>query len=400
MSAASNLKSFANAISTCAEDIDALTSNHSDPYLFEKNSKHWDFLQTHGFIYHCGDSYYKGTPSLYELVANLGMRSTMRRVAPDINDWYETLETDIEHMAEATSVGDENSRKNHLQRIDYHVALMINSLEKEVLDIEYSINSKLGKMESLKAKVNENKRLISRTHLFVVKLSSLKMDRLIPYANKDFQLRTMLLMNMSPRISEYSYRLSSALPRLEKMLYQSQQKTKETEKIWALYRHFESSKQCLQDDFSDEEIQESIFNSAMPLIMSASLDSNKCEDKEIISIAENLKRRMEKDTSLLTENIEKTKYIDTKDDTVDFVEPVLYPYFIDFIKTLSKKPCSAMEFWDKQSSNYSGRSWLMWLTLEVDKHKGLSSESLYLKTAPRCANQSIYDLKVCVTNGS
>jgi hypothetical protein len=396
MSIAQNIKDFANAFSACAEEIEGLTNSPGESYYMEKNTKHWDYLQTHGFIYHCGESHYKGTPTLYELVANISMRTTMRRVAPDVNDWYETLDTDIEHMMDADSRGDENSRKQHLQRIDYHVALMTNCLEKEVLDLEYNISSKLGKMESLKAKVKENVRLISRAQLFVTKLASLKMDRLIPFADKDSDLRNILMIGMSPRIANYSDRFSTALPRLKKMLYQAKIKTKETQRIWALNRHFESNKQCLADDFSDEFLQNSIFNIAQPLSIGASIDTNNLESDELILIAENLKAQVKDNSSQNDIPVERVKYVENNNNVIDVKQPVLYPYFIDFIKSLSDKPTSAMEFWRTQDATQSGRSWLMWLSLEVIKHEALSSDLCLLPEDKISGNITVYDIKVSV----
>lgn len=396
MSTAENLKQFSNALSYCAEDIEALTDHHNVSHFVEKSNKHWEYLQSHGFIYHAGESHYKGTPLLFELVATIGMRTSMRRVAPDINDWYNTLETDIELMIAARDNHDENSRRQHQQRIDYHVILMVNSLEKEVLDIEYSINSKLGKIESLKAKEKENTRLIRRAISFVDKLASLKIDRLQRFADMDYNLRNILMITMSPRIRDYSQRFKTALPTLKRMLWQTKRKTKETQKVWALYRHFSSGGQCLTDDLTEEEIQSSIFNITSELEINANTGTDQLESTELIKIAEHLKKpidRSDKENVVLEE---KADYVDSKDDVIDLAQPVLYPVFIAFIKTLGQEPVSAMTFWRTQESKYSSRSWLMWLSLEVKKHKALSSNTHYVKTEALCGNKTVYDIEVAI----
>jgi hypothetical protein len=264
-------------------------------------------------------------------------------------------------------------------------------------NIEFSINTKFGHVESIQDKQAENKYLISRVSRLTDKLMLLDFKKLRSMSGENSDLLTLLPNRLHDTIEQCRLSLINSLPRLKHLLWEFEKTNKNAQLVWALHHHLRNQSVAYSHTPSDSEL-ETLKLCSQQGISNIEVLPSICDDSytdDIISIVHSMKPR-NTESVLLPEVVDEPSYFNesVEDDSAaldDYMETKLL-YMVSLAKD---QKVSCLSFWKENLSEQSYPSgFLQWAHKMLKNEPSIKLNLIQEEQSALSGNEHIIDFTI------
>jgi hypothetical protein len=391
------LTDFGKAITQCADLLSTLITLGGEEAYFEKTPPKFSTLANLDIVLGNVSDGYSASSLLMELSRSLVRQETTKRLAPDVDEWIEHIYLRIDQLNNALADNNNDSYALRLSQIRELVLVMREGLINEMRNIEFSINTKFGHVESIQDKQAENKYLISRVSRLTDKLMLLDFKKLRSMSGENSDLLTLLPNRLHDTIEQCRLSLINSLPRLKHLLWEFEKTNKNAQLVWALHHHLRNQSVAYSHTPSDSELETLELCSQQGISKIEVLPSI-CDDSytdDIISIVHSMKPR-NTESVLLPEVVDEPSYFNesVEDDSAaldDYMETKLL-YMVSLAKD---QKVSCLSFWKENLSEQSYPSgFLQWAHKMLKNEPSIKLNLIQEEQSALSGNEHIIDFTI------
>lgn len=354
---------FGHAVSQSAELLSSIVSFGGEEAYFEKTPPKFSLLTNLDIVLGNVADGYSASSLLMEISRLLARQETTKRLAPDVDEWLEQLGLRIDQLNVAFVNQDNDGYVNRLGQIRELVLVMREGLVNEMRNIEFSLNTKFGNVESIADKQLENKYLISRISRLTDKLMLLDFKRLRSMAGDNSDLLLLLPTRLHETIEQCRLSLINSLPRLKHLLWEFEKINKNTKMVWALHHHLRNQSIAYTHTPSDEELQ-SLQLCSQHDVKPLSTYPNICENRftnELVAIVHNMKPRQANVVFPEVAPLVETLYSEQIKANEAELDTYMEDKLLELVELAKSNKVSCLKFWQENLSEQTySAGFLQW----------------------------------------
>jgi len=385
------------ALSQCSDLLSTVVSLGGEESYFEKTPPKFSLLTNLDIVLGNVADGYSASSILMELSRSLVRQETAKRLAPSVDEWLDQLNLRINQLNSALAEQNNDGYMTRLGQIRELVLIMREGLTNEVRNIEFSLNTKFGHVESIKDKQLENKYLINRISRLTEKLMLLDYKQLRTLANNNSDLLSLLPTRLHESIEQCRLSLVNSLPRLKHLLWEFEKINKNTQVVWALHHHLRNQSIAYTHVPSHDELTTlKLCSQNEPVHIST--HAHICDKRftnDFIKIVHSMKPKPSGITLPEEVALIDTLYIEEDIQEEATLDAFMEDKLLEFV-TLSKfEKSSCLEFWKNNLSvqQYSG-GFLQWAHNSLKGISDLNIEVIQNIQSPLSGNMNIIDFTI------
>mgnify|MGYP005985562123 CR=1 FL=1 len=385
---------FGQAISQCSDLLVELVSLGGEEAFFEKTPPKFSVLSNLDIVLGNVADGYSASSLLMELSRSLARQETTRKLAPDVDEWLAQVDLRTNQLNNALVENNNDGYVNRLGEIRELVSVMREGLINEMRNIEFSINTKFGNVESIHDKQSENKYLISRVSRLTDKLMLLDFKKLRSMSGENPDLLTLLPNRLHETIEECRLSLINSLPRLKHLLWEFEKLNKNTQIVWALHHHLRNQSIAYTHVPSDSELQALKLSSqheAKVLEIHPSICDERYTD-DMINIVHAMKVRY-KAIEIEQQEIQvETEFTNNESNSDISIDTYLEDKLLEMVVLAKTQKVSCFEFWKENIPDQEHPAGFMqWAHKELENIPNIKVNIITDSPSSWSGNINIYD---------